>query len=455
MNTSLLLLALSATLAAEEAPQLKNALTFPSGDTLIGSPMGLDEEGHLLWASELFTNREEPFYISTIDSISIQRLDPPVALDSTQATITFQSHVDKSIDTLSGELLGFNEEFLTLRTWYGGDLKLRRTMLESVTVDNEPPAVIRGSGNTSDWTVLGNKNAWKIEKGFLVGKDRGSLARLLPEDLDQLKLSFDLDCTDYSPNLRLFFFANSGTDINLSTGYSVNIQRGSMQFTKRDKNRQMLLEGERFGARQDFVREISAHLDLYLDREKGTMNLYLDGNLICSATDPEPILEENWFHFSSPNQRNQSISNFTVRPWNGVLPKKKDRLSFREDLPGEGEQIELQNGDTIVGKVKSVTDGKLAIETEFMPVTIPISRLLSFQLTNFEDREEPRIYREDVRCYFPNQEFVTLKLSDITPTTISGYSQVFGEVSFQLAAFSRIDFNPYDTEARIRRGEPF
>ena len=144
-----------------------------------------------------------------------------------------------------------------------------------------------------------------------------------------------------------------------------------------------------------------------------------------------------------------------IRPWDGVLPKRKDYLDFRQELPTEGEKIELHNGDTIIGKATSIEDGKLKVETEYIPVSVPIERLRSFQITNEEEHEKPRMYSGDVRAHFHTGGHITLRLSEITPTSITGYSQVFGEATFNLHAFTHIDFNPYEPEFRARRGLSF
>ena len=456
-HSLLITFALSAASPIAEMPEVPSSLVFPSGDTLTGHPLGVDADGHLFWQSELFTEQQGTFFTSAIDSISLDPQMPPADAKGSQAIVTFQSHVDRSIDTLSGELLGFGEEMLTLRTWYGGELSLRRSMLERVTVDSFPTAIIGPSNRSKDWNILGDQDSWVIEKGAFSAKDTGTLARNFPDLPDTVQISFDLKFEGYSPYLRLFFSADSGTSHSPAICYLVNIQRGPMIFSKTLNNRRKSLPNERAGMRPALadVDEKLMSIDLYLNRKEGSMTLYLNGELNCSAVDLEPITEHNWLLFNSTQKREQTIANFSIYPWDGVLPKKKDFLAFREDLPQEGEQIELQNGDTIIGEAQSITDGKLTIETELMPIAIPLSRLLTFQVTSFEDREEPRIYREDVRCYFPDNRFVTLKLAEITPTTISGYSQVFGDATFQLGAFSRIDFNPYDEEARIRRGEPF
>lgn len=438
--------------AEEEA--LIGKLVFPEGETLPGLAAGVSSEGFLLWKSELFVGDAIPFHTRNIDSILL-RGTRPEQTQNTIATITFQSRVDNLFDVMRAELLGFNDTEVRLKTWYAGELTLKRTMVHGIEVTTEAPAILNGPGKPSDWQTIESPDAWAFEGKNLVSSARGSIARELSDLPDQVKMEFDLNF-EYSPYLRLHFFANSGTDLIPRTGYSISIQRGSMQFLKKVDNRSIPLEIDLFGRRHDFQEEGLCRVELFIDRKEGDFTLYLDGAQISSAADPKPLTDENWWHLSTLHGREQTISNFAIRPWDGNLPERKEYLDFREELPVDGEQIELHNGDTIVGKATEIDqEGKLKIETEYVPVSIPLERLRSFQVTSQENREEPRLYREDVRAHFHHGGHVTLKLKEMTPTTITGYSQVFGDATFDLNAFSHIDFNPYDPEFRKRRGQPF
>lgn len=452
LSQSLLSCLLFQPLLAEEAT-LQGELVFPDGESIPGLPAGVSPEGFLLWQSSLLTNDSVPFLTQKIDSIHLDNARMPKK-ETTVATISFQTHIDKMYDVMQAELLGFDDKEVKIRTWYAGELSLKRSMLHSIEVSTEAPAIIRGPGRMQDWRTIESPDAWRIEGSNLVSEARGSISREIKDLPDKILLEFDL-AYEYAPYLRLHFFANSGEELIPRTGYSISIQRGSMNFLKKVDNRSIPLEMNIFGQRHDFQEEDVTHVALYIDRKKGSFSLYLDDNAISSATDPVPLMDDNWWHLSTLHGREQTLSNFAIRPWDGNLPERKDYMSYRQEMPVEGEQIELQNGDTIVGKATSIETGKLKIETEYIPIAVPIERLRSFQVTSNDEREEPRIYGADVRAYFQDGGHVTLRLAEFTPTTISGYSQVFGDATFDLRAFTRIDFNPYDLKFRERRGQPY
>ncbi|MBK1835070.1 hypothetical protein [Roseibacillus ishigakijimensis] len=434
---------------------IKSTLTFPGGDALSGSPAGLTADGSLLWNSPHFSKKPLPFFTKEIDSIQLFSEVAPQQTAAPLATLTFQSHIDEQSDTLQAELLHFDEETVKVRTWFGGELSLRRAMLDAIEVDDAGQTLFTGPGDPAEWQAVGDDSqAWKIENRKFVSREQGGLAREFPDLPDRYLITFDVQL-DYPPYLRLHLCADSGTDNMPETGYSLSLQRNLILFRKRENGRHYNLNPDRFGEPHEFSQDGPTQVAVYLDRQEGTLALTLDGKLATSTTDVEPLTDTHWFHLSSLNDREVIVSNFRILPWDGELPRQNPLLANREELPAAGEQIELQNGDTIIGKATSIVDGKLRIETEYVPVSVPVERLRSFQVTPPGEGEGPRIYAGDVRAYFPQGGHLTLRVADLTATTITGYSQVFGEATFDLRAFTRLEFNPYDPAFRQRRGQPY
>ena len=118
----------------------------------------------------------------------------------------------------------------------------------------------------------------------------------------------------------------------------------------------------------------------------------------------------------------------------------------------EGQRIDLANGDSLLGKIMGVNEGATKVKTSLGDVIIPVNRLRSFQLHESEATlKEPRMYKEDVRAWFTEGGFVTLKIARLNDKKIAGYSQVFGDAEFDLTAFSRIEFNIWDNDLNEER----
>lgn len=447
--TSLFLLSSSAIFAEE------SFITFGNGDRLTGSPMSLDEDGHLVWKSPSFLTGEIEVFTETVDSIFFQ--DVPKPQEETESATTkllFYPHYDRSNDTLHGNLQSFNEDTIVIDTWFAGPLELKRSMLRSIEVDNAEPALFSGPGPLASWTLLGPPNSWTASRDKFISSNEGTLARSFPNLPKQYLLSLTLEFP-FPPTFQILFSASSGNTTNPQNSYTLIVSPHSVQLRKRFENSAKNLSSIE-PPQLPFLEDVSkSKLDLYIDHEAGEFTLYIDDLRVCQWNDDKPNPVDEWIHLSSRRQSQRTtLSKFFLRSWDGQLPQFTPD-NERTELDTEEPTIELQNGDTIVGVAKNIEDGSLIVETEFAPLSVPLDRLKTLEVTSYEEREEPRMWQGDVRAFFYEGGHVTLRMSDLTETTITGYSQIFGDATFQLAAFSRIEFNPYEEEFRTLRGQSF
>ena len=125
MKKLIVLLALLPCLAPaqeEIEPELAGTLKFANRDRISGYPKGLDAEGHLKWQASFL---KEPISIrpSTILEMRLEGGQPVAPDVAHHALLTLTNG-----DTLRGQLDALDEEHVTLKTWYGGNLKIKRTM---------------------------------------------------------------------------------------------------------------------------------------------------------------------------------------------------------------------------------------------------------------------------------------------------------------------------------------
>jgi hypothetical protein len=50
----------------------------------------------------------------------------------------------------------------------------------------------------------------------------------------------------------------------------------------------------------------------------------------------------------------------------------------------------------------------------------------------------------DILAWFADGGRLTFRLDSMSPETLGGYSQAFGDGKFQIGAFSRLEFNIYN-----------
>lgn len=445
----LTLLAISTFLVGEE-----NTVTFSNGDRLSGTPLSLKQDKLLHWQSASFVEGDIRIHTESIDSIVLSNSSPTQSESDGAATrLQFYPHYDRSHDTLHGNLTSLAEESIVLDTWYAGPLTLKRSMLKAIEVSRNHPAIYAGPGALSTWTILGPQDSWTQKREKLFSKSEGSIAKEFPGLPKTYVLSFILEFP-FPPSFQTIFSANSGNTTTPSNGYTLFFSPHSVRLSRRFENASSNLNTIE-PPQLPFLEELEeVHIDLYIDQENGQFTLYFNEAEVCQWQDDTPIPVDKWLHFSSKRQSQQTLSRLFLRSWDGQLPRSSqdnERASLGTDLP----LIELQNGDTIAGTPQNIENGSLVIETEFTPLSVPIERLRSLEVTPYENREEPRMWKGDVRAFFHEGGHVTLRLSEITSETITGYSQIFGDATFKLAAFSRVEFNPYKKEFRLLRGQRF
>ena len=444
-------IASSTVLSGENEPL--STLTFADGDSISGSPIGMEidkQDRSIIWKSDHLVKDEHPFYESLIDTIRFNSRS--FQLPSSTATITFQAHLDGGNDVLKGNLKSFNDETLTLDTWYAGELVLQRNMLKDIEIASSSTLLVDGFGRKNSWVRSGAASEWSIEGKVVDSSSRGSIAREFNFLPPKVVISFQVNY-EYSPSFQIHFFADEGDAEKPANGYYFDLSSRDLNFFKRIDKKPIRLGERRLGARGIVNRAQSSEVSLYLDRGEGVFALYVDGQEASKATDDNVFQEGHWLHIASTGNRDQSIRKLQIREWNGELPSTQAFID-PEGLPDlEGEVIKLRNGDSIIGKVMDIADGKLNVSTKYLEMAIPIEKIRTFEVSQAEKLGWPRMYQNDIRAFFVTGGHVTLKVSELTSETITGYSQVFGESTFELKAFSRIEFNPHSLPFRALRGQ--
>jgi hypothetical protein len=204
----------------------------------------------------------------------------------------------------------------------------------------------------------------------------------------------------------------------------------------------------------ELIENEKVRMDFYIDREVGTIAIYVNGKQANVWSDQDPGLGKfgDWLHFVSEDLYPVQVSRINVSPWVGDLPKNSESDGDEEDLEEEGQVIRLQNGDLVVGQVGQIVDGVLAIKTKHCDMKIPVDRMRSINLA-LSDREEPKRMKGDVRAWLREGGRLTFRLEAFENDTFKGFSQTFGEAEFSLSAFSRIEFNIYNEDYDALRSE--
>ena len=448
--------AYSLPLSAEEEIKkpLQAKLLLSNGDRLSGSPKFINAQQLAL--DSAYLNEPATFDASQILTIQMdQGAITPTPEIFTRIQLQNRNQ-ETNGDTLIGQLKELNEDNIKLDTEYSETLTLKRSMVQSLNIVSKRQGHYRGPNSIHEWQTSTKplpavNESWRIKNHRLVFE--GASAESIGKNVGLRKksqISFDLTW-DTHMNFQLQLYSSDVKSPTPSACYQFNFDSYAVVMITRTKGKESDPSRQRFAERPS---KKEAHFDVCINQETGIATIYINGKQACIMQSPiaEPDDLGTGLTFVSHRLRPISISNIHVSPWNGIPLGKLARNQADDDIPAEAKQphdIILMNGDSVPCTVGVIQDGRMIVNTKHTPIRIPIEKIKSI---NWKDkREEPKKYKGDVRAWFHHGGFITLKLTSITEDKLSGYSQALGDVSIDLAAFSKIDFNIYNASANELR----
>lgn len=373
-------------------------------------------------------------------------------------------------DTVHGQLAGANDAVVSLDTPFAGRLNFNRLMVGDVRIVPADDATFVGPTGLEGWSQTSAKSPpWEFQRGSFRTRSSGGIGRL---DLlgDANRIAFDLAWKGESLGFKLKWFTTTAVSNSGKSGYEFTFQRGSVYL--RNRNAANTLGNVHLS---ELLENTRVRLEIRSDRRSGKTCLYVNDRMIDVWTDPDARTSRfgSGLQFHSTNQTELKLENLRISPWDGVVTDQPDpqagmfnpnllnQLDLNE-LNGQPKpehetkpetppgRMELANGDSIDGQVKSVDGGTITLATPLGEVTLPVDRLRSLALKPVSS--ERCIRRSgDVRAHFSNGSSLVFRLDSATPESLSGSSQNFGTASFLLKSIERIEFNIYP---KLRESRP-
>ncbi len=441
------------TLAAA-ADEVKSTVRFSNNDRLTGSVAALTPE-RLLWNSPIL-EKPVPFLLKNVVDLTMPAEQP--AIDARhEAAISLTNG-----DLIRGQLVSVSDEIVELDTWFAGRMKFNRLMIADIRIRERQNFLYRGPAGLDGWQQSGSKPAWTYQNSAFRSAGAGGISRHvnLP---DECFIAFDASWRG-SLGLRLVFFSDDLASNQPKSGYEVNFQQRGVYFRS---CRQQRFLGQTQNALSLQENE-KARIEIRASLKSGKVCLFVDGEIIEVWTDPDVARGEigRGIHFIATNSSAPlQISRIEIGEWDGELDQlpnprvpggmpppgmlggqdmeDEPAAAAPEEKPGTG-RMELRNGDNIAGQVVSIDDGIITVKTPFRDVRLPIEALRSLALKPV-DAERCKREKGDVRAWLPDGSSLVFRLESTDAGTLTGTSQNFGTASFKSAAFSRIEFNIYDS----------
>lgn len=445
-----LMISLAGLAAADDAESI---VRFSNGDRIPGSMTSLTAD-QLVWTSPALA-KPSPFFLKNVIDLTLPSQSPDRNVDH-EATITLTNG-----DTVRGQLAAVSDSSVTLDTWYAGRIALNRLMVSDLKIEGKSTLLYRGPTGLDGWKQAGDPPAWKFARGALRANGRGSIAR---EKIlsDECTVAFDLAWKSDSISFKVVLFSNEPDQTNPNSGYEMSFQRSSILLRNAktsgflgSTHSQAMAENEK------------VHVEIRASRKSGKICLFLNGRIVEVWTDP--TVESGAFgdtlQFVSQDSQPLKISAIEVSPWDGIVDQTPEpRLGMlrrfeglnpaasapKKEVPKPG-RMQLANGDSIDGEVRTIENGVITVTTGLGEVKLPIARLRNISLKKV-DLERCIRRNGDVRAWFPDATSIVFRLDEVGDGTLKGSSQNFGSATFQIQAFNRIEFNIHNTDPIASQG---
>ena len=434
-------------------------LIFHNGDHISGTIIQWNPEQIELKSKDMIEN--STFSTKNLLSMKIHASNAPKTRTSASqdiTTITVKPRFLKALgnDKIIGSLDQISATHISLNTPYAGKLNIRRSLIKNISISTNENVIYQGPNSISEWTDTIHSGSFTYHNGALIsGNSNGNIT--IPIDLPD-KAVISLDHTWKNQNkIIIRFYTNDYTMTTPSSFYELSTRYNTFYMRKRINDRTLSFSSTfaRRGMRR-MVPALSkrhAHYDLYIDKKKGLIHLYINGEHYDTFKDENTIKDKKkspsdkdkpGLQFVSDSKSPYSISHLKVKSWNGILPDS-DKQNDLRDLDPSKQSATLRNGDAVLGDITGVDKHKLVMQTKFGPIRIPVARLKSINLAD-DAQDAPKMYLGDIRAYFNDSGSIIVKPISVKGTKMTVSHPAFGKAEFDLRAFKKIDFHVENTK---------
>ena len=421
------------------------------GSSLSGSLVALDAEGEVTWRHP---HAVEPIRFNTRNIAWIRFDGPGVTSRNASAAhqILFQND-----DEIYGRLLSISDETAAIETRTGEVLMTPRRMLKSiVSLPDEFEMLYEGPASMDGWTVaprpvrtvqpnaLNDPNPvlhWEYRNGSFHNDGPGILGRSFPFK-ETLSLKFEIAWTGlYGINLCLLSAAPDQDDYRACT-CRLYLLPGLATVQTTGKNGRISQLGR---ANVPFTNTVTRiQYEVKINPALRKLALHADGELIQEwrDADNEWDIKGDAIVFSSiRSEVGIELSNIRVTTWTGDFDLPPEQPDSRDQ-----DYLFLLNRDKVFGRVESMENDLIGIDSEVPGLIVPLSRIrqLQFHLT-----DDPEVSSQpgELRAYLKGGGKFSFFPEQWTGERVTGTSRRFGRMEFRPDSFRQIQFN-------LDRGEP-
>ncbi len=417
----------------------KDALVFRNGDLLYGQLLGIDAEHGIRWSH---ADSTQPIEFKSDNVVAIDFPAQPVPSFPADSPCRVRFNNEELLD---GNLISADAQTLTLDTWQAGKLKLQRSSLQSITLISQAPAVFAGPTGKEGWTsgksavaAAADSGEWIYRNGAFYAAKAASIARDLKLP-DVAEIQFDLAWKGslyvaialYTDSLQPVNLVSKENEPDFGGFYSLQINGTFLDLkpiTKHDPLRslgQLIIPS--------LGEKPRAHLDLRVNKPKGTIAFFINDALVIEWKDPQGFIGQGTgMRFVHQGMGAAKLSGLRITQWDGQMPVPSAETNIMtQDVAW------LRNGSHSAGVIEGIQNGKLIIQGALGKSEVSLAEIRQI---DFTAPKSPAIASGNVRATLTQGASLTFQLEKWTPEGVVVSSPNFGQATFKPAAFTKLQF---------------
>jgi hypothetical protein len=418
-----------------------DSVLFTNGDFLYGKLISIGPQHQIRWQHPDAT---EPIEFR---STNITQID----LSSTRRSLeeTNNCKVDfVNSDSIKGNLVSCDKDSVVLDTAYAGQLRLSRSMLESlVMIPRSQPAIFEGPTGLDGWTPgksiaipVGEAGQFSYRNGAFYATKAASIARdvHLP---DTAQIEFDLVWKStlhmaialYSDSLQPVSLASKESAPDFGGFYSFQVNSSYMDMMPIKKRDPLKSLGAI--AVPALMQRDRAHFDIRASKRDRKLALLINGVLVKEWIDPDGFAGEGTaMRFVHQGQGSVKMSNIRIRPWDGQLEQPTPAPSHRPS-----DSVRLADGTRFTGEIESINNGKLTIATGNSTPQISLAQLRQIDFAS-QSLSATQTNSQPVKVLLTPGYTISGQLDNWNADGMTLTSPSFGKARIDSKAVSRLQF---------------
>jgi hypothetical protein len=444
---ALVFLAVSTARSQQSTPtNTADCLLFRNGDLLYGKLLAIDPNDTIRWQHP---DSQTPidFKPDTISQIEFPLSKAAAAQSNSTCRVSFGNG-----EAMEGNLIACDHDTLTIDTWYAGRLKIPRKSpqnpIQTIAFLPRQPAIFDGLTSLEGWTqgnavqaFAAESGQWTYQHGGFYSIKPASIARDLKLP-NQSEVQFDMAWNGIL-NLAIAFYTDSLQPI-LLTGKDSGPDFGAF-YSLRFLNTVVvsltpIRKKEPLRSLGDLmVPSLSGkdrvHVDVRMSKPDHRFVLFFDGALVKEWIDPAGFAGDGTgIRFVQNGGGALKISNLRVSAWNGILE------TGSETSPDSSrDSISMETGAKTNGLIQNIAKGQISFQGGAGLSQIAVNKVSAIEFASVPaDSAKAPIGK--VHATFGRGGFITFDLLTWRPDSMQIISPLFGKVSFDPAAFSRLQF---------------